>query len=150
MGKLSPFFKPLTTVCLAVFTDYCLCSGCLVVAWSADMSESTLIRSSVVRTNHILESYVCAWVLRVPLCIAYSVCVRLLQSSQPLWRPNVLEYFPWMGLNGLFVFENTCLNPAWSWLDVFSQLSLRLQALIPHLLHRSEALLFTSVLFHNT
>lgn len=36
-------------------------------------------------------------------------CIRLVwiycRVSQPLWRPNVPEYFLWLELNGLFVFS---------------------------------------------
>lgn len=114
-----------------------------LVALSSDIKRLHSFSLLLSEHGHILESYVCAWVYFwvVPLCSACTVCVCLSQSTQPLWKPNV-RVFSLDGLNALFVFENTCLNPAWSWLDVFSQLSRWLQALIPRHLHRNKALAY--------
>lgn len=74
------------------------------------------------------------------------MCAGLLWSAHPLWRPNLLEYFPWMGVNGLVFVENTCLKKPEFSLTCFS-ISHWLQAIVPVRLHRNKALPFTTLSF---
>lgn len=92
--------NPGATGCWAVFT-------CVKQLEAQTSRRVTLIPTPVVRT----------WSRRVAMQHMWRVCGFFAECSASLETPNVLEYFPWMGLNGLFVLNrNTCksvLNSGW-------------------------------------